>query len=99
MYVSVAKHAPLGALTIYLYRGDNMFDEMNSVRWRKKFISRVQYYLEKYKMTQMELADLVHVNRSTITRYLTGEKDPSVKAVINIAMVFGCDVGDLIDFR
>lgn len=76
-----------------------MNNESNGVRWRRRFIHKVQYYLEKYNMTQSELADLIYVNRSVITRYLTGEKDPSIRSVINIAMVFGCDVGDLIDFR
>lgn len=76
-----------------------MCNESNAVRWRRRFIRKVQYYLEKYNMTQSELADLIYVNRSVITRYLTGEKDPSIRSVINIAMVFGCDVGDLIDFR
>ena len=73
--------------------------EVRAIRWRKKFISQVQYYLEKYGMTQSELADLIYVNKSVITRYLTGEKDPSIRAVINIALVFGCDVSDLIDYR
>lgn len=76
-----------------------MADTLNGIRWRRKFISKVQYYLEKYNMTQSELADLIYVNRSTITGYLNGRLDPSVKAVINIAMVFGCNVEDLVDFR
>lgn len=73
--------------------------ELNGIRWRRKFIAQVQNYLEKYNMTQSELADLIYVNRSVITRYLTGSKDPSIKSVINIALVFGCNVEDLIDFR
>lgn len=73
--------------------------ELNGIRWRRKFTAQVQNYLEKYNMTQSELADLIYVNRSTIARYLSGRLDPSIKTVINISMVFGCNVEDLIDFR
>lgn len=103
-------NAPLGTLAgIWMKRGKMtdilersvkcMNTDPNHIRWRRKFITQVQYYLEKNGMTQMELADRIHVNRSTITKYLTGSLDPSVKTVINISMVFGCNVEDLIDFR
>lgn len=72
---------------------------MTEERWRWYFGARLRRYMNECNMTQSELAKKIFVTRATVNSYLTGKITPSIKSVVNIAMVFGCDVADLIDFN
>jgi putative transcriptional regulator len=46
------------------------------------------------KMTQQELADKAHINRSYLSLIETGEKTPSLSLLSRIAKVLKCEVKD-----
>ena len=71
---------------------------MTEERWRYMFARRLQKYLDEFNMSQSELAKRIFLTKATVNHYLTGRATPSITSVVNIAMVFGCDVADLIDF-
>ncbi|MDE6060258.1 MAG: helix-turn-helix domain-containing protein [Clostridia bacterium] len=46
--------------------------------------------IEKENISTNELAEIIGVHRTTIARYLTGNKIPSVSSVIKLADYFNC---------
>ena len=71
---------------------------MTESDWRRMFGFRLRRYLNETNMTQSELADKIFVTRGTVNNYLSGRVAPSIKVLVNISVVFGCYVRDLIDF-
>ena len=53
--------------------------------------------LEKYSITQNELAQELTVSRQLISRYINGECLPSLDKLLNIMYIIGCDLEDLVD--
>lgn len=51
---------------------------------------------EKMAITQGELAAMVDVDRSTITKWETGASHPRVELLPKIASVLNCTVDDLL---
>lgn len=47
-------------------------------------------------ISQSELAKRSLLDRTTVNRYLSKERMPSLKAVVNIAHVLNCSIEDLI---
>lgn len=70
---------------------------MTEERWRWYFGARLRRYMNEFNMSQTELAKKIFVTRGTINAYLSGRVTPSIKALVNLSMVFACDVADLID--
>ena len=70
---------------------------MTEERWRLIFGARLRRYMNEFNMSQTELAKKIFVTRGTVNNYLAGKINPSIKAVVNMSMVFGCNVADLID--
>ena len=60
------------------------------------FAGNLRTALEHARMSQAELADAVRLSEPTISRYLRGERLPSVKAIVNICHVLDLDFEDLI---
>lgn len=56
----------------------------------------IKTVLDEYGMTQKELADEIGVSKQTISAYICGERQPTIKNLINIAYVLECDIDDLI---
>lgn len=52
--------------------------------------------LDEYGMTQKELADEIGVSKQTISAYICGERQPSIKNLVNIAYALECRIDDLI---
>ena len=71
---------------------------MDQSEWMRTFGDNLRDLLEDYKMTQEELAKSVGVNRSTISRYICGDRMPNVRMILKISYALDCDLGDLIDF-
>lgn len=46
-------------------------------------------------LTQNELAELLGKNRVTVSNWETGKVAPSIKALREIAELFGCSIADL----
>ena len=71
---------------------------MSEMEWLETFAGNLQYIMEERKFSQSYLSRVADVSQSTISRYLSGEQMPSVRAIINIAYALGCDIADLTDF-
>lgn len=58
---------------------------------------RLLYYLNIKGITQKEFADSCHINETTMSRYISGEREPKIKTVMNMAYNIGVSVDDLVD--
>ena len=52
--------------------------------------------LDEYSMSQKELADEMGVSKQIISAYICGDRQPTVKNLVNIAYVLECDINELI---
>lgn len=71
-------------------------ETMSEIEFIDIFSDNLRELMLEHNITQMELADEILVNRSTITRYLNKSTMPSIKALINLSIVFNCDIEDLV---
>lgn len=71
-------------------------EAMSEIEFIDIFSDNLRELMLEHNITQMELADEILVNRSTITRYLNKSTMPSIKALINLSIVFNCDIEDLV---
>ena len=58
---------------------------------------RFKEVLEKYGMTQTELAERLGINRVSVSRLFNEKNDMRSSTVIKIAAAIGCSVGELYD--
>lgn len=58
---------------------------------------RFKEVLEKYGITQTELAERLGINRVSVSRLFSEKNDMRSSTVIKIAAVIGCSVGELYD--
>ncbi|MGJ0846552.1 helix-turn-helix domain-containing protein [Tissierella praeacuta] len=59
-------------------------------------IKRIKELIEENKINQKELADRIGVSEVTISRYMTGERKPSLDAIILIANYFDVSLDYLV---
>ena len=59
--------------------------------------NNIKAVLKESWMTQKELSEETGINETLISRYIRGERLPSLKNLINIANVFECPLTDLVD--
>ena len=71
---------------------------MTEMEWLDIFADNLYEMLCNANMSQKELADRTGMSEASISAYLNGRKLPGLKAIVNIAMVLDCSVGDLVDF-
>lgn len=71
---------------------------MTESEWLDIFGDNLVDLMQDTNMTQRELADATGLSESNISRYIHKQQMPTLKAIINIAYVFDCDVSELIDF-
>ncbi|MDY4668563.1 MAG: helix-turn-helix transcriptional regulator [Oliverpabstia sp.] len=57
--------------------------------------TRVKELRTEFRMTQQQLADLVHVSSRTIISIEKGQYNPSLMLAYRIAQIFGVTVEDL----
>lgn len=50
----------------------------------------------KRGLTQQELADILHVNRTTVTLWENGTNNPRVNMLVKLSKVLRCKVDDLL---
>ncbi len=60
------------------------------------FKKRLGEELKKMNMTQRELAETIGVNETTISRYITGEREPKYEVMANIATALHTTVAYLL---
>lgn len=62
-----------------------------------KFSDKVFYLRAKKKLTQIELAEKVHVKQSTIQAYESGRAKPMTNTAIQLAKVLGVSHEELVN--
>lgn len=67
--------------------------------WRRKMKTKVKEYRTKGKMTQQQLADLVHVSSRTIISIEKEQYSPSLMLAYRMAEVFGVSIEELCCLR
>lgn len=71
---------------------------MSEVEWMKIFSGNLKSLMEETGMTQSQLAEAAHLDKSTISTYVNCVKMPSVRSIVNLAYALDCSVVDLTDF-
>lgn len=61
-----------------------------------QFHKRLKYEREKKKLSQLELAEKLHVTRQSVSKWETGEYYPSIEVLINISNLFGITLDELL---
>lgn len=64
----------------------------------KEFGDNLKDIMDDYQMTQKELADITGISVSAISRYIHGQRMPTLKTLINIVNALECDVDELVNF-
>lgn len=64
----------------------------------KQISDRIKQLLEEQNMTQKELSDKAYLSESCISRILSGNRMPSVKAIINISKAFNVKIIDIVQY-
>lgn len=62
----------------------------------KLFSKNLKYLRTTRKISQQQIADKLNIDRSTISKWETGDFDPTVGNVISIANLLGVTVADLV---
>lgn len=65
----------------------------------EKFGLNVVYYRKRMKLTQLQLAELVDIDRSHISAIELGNVGVSMDVIFKLSEVLGIKPGDLFDFR
>lgn len=65
-------------------------------RW-SRLAPAVKRNIEQLKVTQIELAEVLHVSKVTVGKWMRGEYSPNLSDLIGISDYIGCSLDDLID--
>jgi transcriptional regulator with XRE-family HTH domain len=71
---------------------------ISEVELLKEFGDNLRDILIEYQMTQAELAEETGMSEATISRYIKGERMPTLRSLVNLIYVLECDPDELIDF-
>ena len=75
-----------------------MFDtNMTEPDFNKIFAENLRNYLNKFDMTQAELAQKLSVSATSVTNWCRGSKSPRMDKVDMMCRIFGCRRSDLIE--
>ena len=66
---------------------------------RKEFGERLKLYRKKFKLTQVEMATMLHIERSNLSRYENGETMPSIENIIDLCNRLEITIEDLITYK
>lgn len=69
---------------------------MSEVEMMEIFAGNLKTIMDDVRITQAELAKETKLSESTISRYLSGERLPNCKAIVNLCCVLNCDFEDLL---
>lgn len=69
---------------------------MSEVEVMDIFAENLRYTMMDVRITQAQLAKETGLSESAISRYLSKERLPNAKALINLCVVLNCDVEDLL---
>ena len=60
-------------------------------------IAQIRRLRTEARWTQAELAKMLGTTQQTVARWESGKSEPNIKALKDLAMIFGCSVGDLLE--
>lgn len=55
-----------------------------------------EYYRKNNNMTQKQVADILGLDQTTISRWEKGRKLPRAERLTTIAKLYGCNIDDLL---
>lgn len=70
---------------------------MSELEFNAIFSKRLKYYLNKYDMTQSELAKRLGVSTQSVTNWCKGDKSPRMDKVDSMCSIFNCKRSDLME--
>lgn len=70
---------------------------MTEIELMRDIGDNIAYELNECGITQQELADETEISEATISRYIHGKVMPSLKNLLNIALVLDCELSDLVN--
>lgn len=70
---------------------------MPNDNFNEAFSRRLRFYLNKYDMTQIELAKRLGVGKSTVSDWANGRKVPRADTVDRMCDIFHCRRSDLVE--
>lgn len=71
---------------------------MSEMEWLEIFSDNLVYMMREQGYSAKELADAAGLDKSTVSNYINKQRIPSMRSIINLAYVLGCDLNDFIDF-
>ena len=70
---------------------------MSEADFKKIFSNRLNYYLDEYDMTQLELAKKLGVGATSVSNWCRGLKTPRIDKVDAMCGIFNCKRSDLME--
>lgn len=70
---------------------------MSEIDFNKIFSKRLNYYLSKYEMTQLELSKRLKVGTTSVSNWCRGLKTPRMDKVDAMCKIFNCKRSDLME--
>ena len=71
---------------------------MTKNQWLNIFSQTLKEKMNSSCMNVRELSKNCDTSKSAMALYISGQRMPNIKAVLNMAYALDCDVSDLIDF-
>lgn len=71
---------------------------MTKKEWINHFGDNIKKIIDESGMTKKEIAEKTYLTESAISRYINKKRVPSVKAVVNLSVVLGVSIKELIGF-
>lgn len=71
---------------------------MTEREWRKLFADRLQSMMRCSNASRQGVIRAADISEGSLSYYLSAQKTPSFKNIINLAYTLGCTIEDLIDF-
>nr|DAL32315.1 MAG TPA_asm: helix-turn-helix domain protein [Caudoviricetes sp.] len=71
-------------------------EKMSEVEFIDIFANNLCSLMQEVGINRIELANEAHLAKGSITRYLSGERMPSLRAIVNLSMALNCEIYDLI---
>ena len=71
---------------------------MTEIEWMDIFAKNLRELMREKRMTQSELASASGMTQGMISSYLSKQKMPKIKSLINLSYALDCSLDELADF-
>lgn len=71
---------------------------MKKKEWINHFGDNLKRIIDESGMTRKEISEKTYLTESILSRYINKKSAPSVKAVVNLSIVLGVSIKELIGF-